>query len=367
MESTTNLNINNSSNINQNLNNKSNISTSKISNKSYVAIDFETATRNYNSACSIGLVEFCKDGALNKYDVTAEHYYLIQPPNNEYNQDNINIHKITPSDTINTPTFDVVWQQIKHFFNGDYIIIAQNANFDMSVLKACLQHYNLETYLPFTYWDSITIATYIVPHDVKKGLASLTAYFELSLSQHHNALCDARACAEICIICFEKMNTDSYYVKKDGTFKHYILKKLNADFLKLELKQKTNLNRRKPQQQHSRTNPFSKYQTTKPTDFTPNANADVDNMFYSKNVVVTGDIKGFSRDELFTYISKQGGIVKGSVTKSTDILIIGTQDLNLVGHGGVSNKEKKVRALNDGGMSIEILEENKFLDIASKN
>ncbi len=355
---------NTTSNINKNLNHKLNISPSKNSNISFVAIDFETATKNYNSACSIGLVEFSKDGVLNKYNVTSEHYFLIQPPNNEYNQDNINIHKITPSDTKASPTFDVVWQQIKHFFNGDYIVIAQNANFDMSVLKACLQHYHLETYLPFTYWDSISIATYIVPHDVKKGLASLTAYFELSLSQHHNALCDAKACAEICIICFEKMNTDSYYVKKDGTFKHYILKKLNTDFLKLELKQKININRRKTQQ--PRNNTFSKYQTVKPTDFTPNTDADMSNIFYSKNVVVTGDIKGFSRDELFTYISKQGGIVKGSVTKTTDILIIGTQDLNLVGHGGVSNKEKKVRALIDSGMSIEILDETSFLGIANK-
>ncbi len=353
-----------SSSINNNLSNNLTISQSKNSSKSFVAIDFETATKNYNSACSIGLVEFSKDSALNKYSVTSEHYYLIQPPNNEYNQDNINIHKITPADTINTPNFDVVWQQIKHFFNGDYIVIAQNANFDMSVLKACLQHYHLETYLPFIYWDSISIATYIVPHDVKKGLASLTAYFELSLSQHHNALCDAKACAEICMICFEKMNTDTYYVKKDGTFKHYILKKLNTDFLKLEIKQKTNFARRKTVQ--PKNNPFSKYQTSKPTDFTPNADADVNNIFYSKNVVVTGDVKGFSRDELFTYISKQGGIVKGSVTKTTDILIIGQQDLNLVGHGGVSNKEKKVRALNDGGMNIEILNEDRFLGIANK-
>ncbi len=341
----------------------SNLKNKPNSNKTFVAIDFETATRNYNSACSIGLVEFCKDGTSNKYNVTAEHYYLIQPPNNEYNQDNINIHKITPSDTINSPTFDVIWQEIKHFFNGDYIIIAQNANFDMSVLKACLQHYDLDTYLPFTYWDSISIATYIVPHDVKKGLASLTVYFELTLSQHHNALCDARACAEICIICFEKMNTDSYYIKKDGTFKHYILKKLNTDFLKLELKQNTNLNKRRTQQ--PRNNSFSKFQTSKPKNFTPNESADANNIFYSKNVVVTGDIKGFSRDELFSYISNQGGIVKGSVTKSTDILIIGTQDLNLVGAGGVSNKEKKVRALNDNGMSIEILDENAFLNIAT--
>ncbi len=322
-------------------------------NRTFVAIDFETATKHYNSACSIGIVLF------NSKEILEEQYFLIQPPNNEYNFDNINIHKITPEITKNSPTFDVVWEQIKHFFNGDHILIAQNANFDMSVLKSSLTHYNLE-FNEFTYWDSIQIATYIVPNDVRKGLASLTTYFNLNLTQHHNALCDARACAEICIICFDEMSKDSYYIKKDGDFKKYITKKLSSSFEALEFKQKFGQKReRKNQRKNDR---FANLRANA-NKFEQNLEADKGNPLFDKNIVVTGDISGYSREKLFNVLSKNGAIVKNGVTKQTDILIIGRQDKNLVGENGVSSKEKKARAFIDSGIDINIIKENELINI----
>ncbi len=324
-------------------------------NTTFVAIDFETATKHYNSACSIGIVLF------NRNEVLEEQYFLIQPPNNEYNRDNINIHKITPDITKDSPTFEVIWEKIKHYFNGDHILIAQNAQFDMSVLKASLNHYNLE-FKEFTYWDSIAIATYIVPNDVKKGLASLTNYFNITLTQHHNALCDARACAEICIICFGEMAKDSYYVKKDGDFKKYITKKLSSSFLALEAKQNFGFKREGKRQRK-----FDKFANTRANanKFEQNQDADKNNPLYNKNIVVTGDISGYSRENLFNILSKNGGIVKNGVTKQTDILIIGKQDKNLVGENGVSSKEKKARDFITKGINIKIITETDLLKLLS--
>lgn len=319
-------------------------------NKTFVAIDFETATRKYNSACSIGIVLFNKNSIINEY------YYLIKPPNNEYHKDNINIHKITPDDTKDEPTFDVIWNEIKELFNGEHIIIAQNANFDMSVLKSTLEDLNIE--LPeFTYWDSIKIATYIVPNDVKKGLASLTQYFNLALDTHHNALCDARACAEVCIICFNEMTKNSYYVKKDGNLKKYIEKKLDNSFSELEAKQI--FKSRKSKNKGFGKN-YKKFVNA--NNYQQNKNADKKNLFYNKNIAVTGDISGFSRNELFDVISNNGGIIKNSVTKQTDILIIGKQDLSLVGDNGKSSKEKKAISYISKGIDITILNEDKTLE-----
>ncbi len=322
-------------------------------NTTYVAIDFETATKHYNSACSIGIVLF------NSKEILEEKYFLIQPPNNEYNFDNINIHKITPEMTKNSPTFDIVWEEIKHYFTGEHILIAQNANFDMCVLKASLSHYNLE-FSEFTYWDSIHIATYIVPNDVRKGLASLTAYFNISLTQHHNALCDARACAEICIICFGEMAKDSYYVKKDGGFKKYIIKKLSSSFLALEFKQKFGAKRERKNQR--KTDRFANLRANA-NKFEQNLEADKDNPLYNKNIVVTGDVSGYSREKLFNVLSKNGAVVKNGVTKQTDILILGKQDKNLVGENGVSSKEKKVRDFIENGINIKIIKENELISI----
>lgn len=327
-------------------------------NKTFVAIDFETATKNYNSACSVGVVLF------NSRQILEEHYYLIQPPNNEYNKDNINIHKITPQDTENFPTFDGVWENIKHLFNGEHIVIAQNANFDMSVLKSSLNAYNLP-YNEFTYWDSIHIATFIVPDDVRKGLASLTAYFNIQLDNHHNALCDAKACAEICMICFNEMSKDNYYVKKDGNFKQYIVKKLSYSFSELEPTQNIGFKRQKKNNYKSNYKNKSSYydKFANASKFQQNLNADKNNPFYNKNIAVTGDISTYSREKLFEVISNNGGIVKNGVSKQTDILIIGKQDKSLIAENTISSKEKKAKAYISDGCNIELFDENKVLGI----
>ncbi len=325
----------------------------------FVAIDFETATRHYNSACSIGIVLF------NTEKIIEEKYFLIQPPNNEYNRDNINIHKITPKDTENSPTFDILWNEIKDFFTGEHILIAQNANFDMSVLKATLEHYNIDcNTFNFTYWDSIKIATYIVPNDVKKGLASLTTYFNISLTNHHNALCDARACAEICTICFGEMSKDSYFVKKDGNLKKYVTKKLDNNFKDLVVKQKLSFKGTSKKQR--KYGPFSNKRANA-NKFTPKENADKNNLFYNKVTVVTGDITGYSREHLFQVLSEKGALVKNNVSKQTDILILGKQDLRFIGKDGISSKEKKVRNYIAKGEKIELVTESELLDIISKS
>ncbi len=325
----------------------------------FVAIDFETATKNYNSACSIGLVVF------NNTEVIDEFYSLIQPPNNFYNDDNIKIHKITPQDTETAETFPAVYEKIKHYFNGDYIIIAQNAQFDMSVLKACMVHYSLEQ-PNFTYWDSIRIASFVTPKGIRKGLKSLTDFFEITLDNHHNALCDARACADICVKCFNQMSQDSYYIKKDGNFKKYILNKLDSQFVDLVLKQKLTSYRRNTNTKNSATKntPFTKFNSIKLSDYPPNENA-TNNKFKNKNIVITGDIPSLPRENLYSLLSNYGGVLKSSVTKKTDILIVGTQDKSLVGASGISTKEQKALQYINDDINIEIIREPEFKNILS--
>ena len=64
----------------------------------FVAIDFETATRNWDSACSVGLA------FVRGQEVVATFHQLIQPPGNRYDQGNIDIHGIYPEDTELAPT-----------------------------------------------------------------------------------------------------------------------------------------------------------------------------------------------------------------------------------------------------------------------
>ena len=73
----------------------------------YVAIDFETATSERYSICSVGIVTVTGGIIMEKY------FSLIQPPKNEYTNICVSIHGITPNNTINAPTFPEIYPEIK--------------------------------------------------------------------------------------------------------------------------------------------------------------------------------------------------------------------------------------------------------------
>ncbi len=51
-----------------------------------------------------------------------------------------------------------------------------------------------------------------------------------------------------------------------------------------------------------------------------------------------------------------------SVTKKTDILVVGQQDYRIVGADGMSSKQKKALTLLEKGHDIEILSETEFIN-----
>lgn len=156
-----------------------------LNNCEYITIDFETANKNYTSACSIGLV-----GARNG-KIVFEKYYLINPEE-EFETYNTLIHGITYEDVKNEKTFPELWPEIKELIDGN-ILFAHSALFDMSVLKSLLEKYNL----PFptikigctlrlsriAFKDSLT----------SFKLSTISTYLEVN-HNHHNAISDASIC-----------------------------------------------------------------------------------------------------------------------------------------------------------------------------
>ena len=117
----------------------------------FVAIDFETASGNPNSACSVGLA------FVVGLEVVATTHRLIKPPGNKYEWGNVRVHGIRPRDTVNAPDFLTVWQELHPMLVGK-ALIAHNARFDMSVIKASLAAYGdsyVQQYADFKYVDSI--------------------------------------------------------------------------------------------------------------------------------------------------------------------------------------------------------------------
>lgn len=147
----------------------------------FTALDFETASGYRNSICQVGLVRM-ENGILVK-----EINILVQPPDNYYWSRFTDIHGITAKDTANALTFAQVWCQIAPYIENQNVIAHNGFGFDFPVLDKTLEYYNLPT--P----NYNKICTYRI---YKSNLATLCREYNIPLN-HHDALSDARACADL--------------------------------------------------------------------------------------------------------------------------------------------------------------------------
>lgn len=306
-------------------------------NPDFIAIDFEIANNKMNSACSLGMT-FIKNN-----QIVNEKYYLIQPPTLHFDPETIKIHGLTSDDVRDAKKFNEIWEEIKPYFIGS-TIIAHNAHFDMSVLHSCLTYYSLE--LPeFEYIDSIEVSSFAVPGYVRRSLKERTAYFNIEIENHHNALSDARACALIVTASLKLMKMNSL-----------------EDFCKIYKRVSKNQFLNIKPQTHFRMN--AKYNNIKISDITPTVEMiNVNHPLFMKNIVFTGDLRTFEREEAIQKAVNAGGIVKSGVSSKTDFLVVGLQDKSLVGKRGISTKEKKANELIEKGKEIKIINEREFLSL----
>lgn len=312
----------------------------------FVAIDFETATSDPNSACAVGLA------FVVGLEVVATTHRLIQPPGNQYAQGNIHVHGIYPEDTEHAPDFLTVWQELHPMLAGR-ALIAHNARFDMSVIKASLAAYGdpyVQQYADFKYIDSIAMARDLVPG--RKNLAACAQCLGVELSHHHNAECDAVACAQIAITCIKAnhcLNLGEFCFSQP----HIRIQELSD--LVLPVRTPTPV----PRGRNPRSGPKYHPKEIRPqvTFFDPN------HPFYQKSLVFTGELS-IDRREAMQRAVNVGAIIKTAVSRKTDFLVVGRQYNGPGGTATVSNKEEKARAiLAEGKSRLRLLSEREFLHL----
>ncbi len=160
-----------------------------IVDESFTAIDFETAQPGPHSICQVGLVR------VEKGEIVAQIEQLVKPPKNYYAYKNIEVHGIKPVDTEDAPTFDIVWHDIKHFII-DQVVVAHSIQFDAGCLRSTLSFYD-EVQPDFE--ERCTRMIY------RRGLAYLSKKYKIPLN-HHNALSDAHACAQLYLKHLKRMS-----------------------------------------------------------------------------------------------------------------------------------------------------------------
>jgi DNA polymerase III subunit epsilon len=152
----------------------------------FLAIDFETANHRPDSACAVGLVRIV-NGVIAKKAV-----HLIRPPTREFVF--TYIHGLSWRDVAQQEDFGGLWPKIEPLFSGAEFLAAHNASFDKRVLAACCATYGLP--MPRqTFQCTVQVARRtwgIYPTKLSNVCESLN--IELN---HHEALSDAMACAQI--------------------------------------------------------------------------------------------------------------------------------------------------------------------------
>ncbi len=163
----------------------------------FTAIDFETANEQRSSACAIGIV-CIEDGVI-----TEQEYHLIKPPGLYFNHFNTAIHGIRKADVIDKPNFAELWPSIRHYFEH-YIVVAHNASFDMSVLRASLDYYDIP-YPNLSFGCTLMMARRQWP-EMSHRLNDVAAMLDIDFL-HHHALEDAEACARIAMHILDQNNS----------------------------------------------------------------------------------------------------------------------------------------------------------------
>jgi DNA polymerase-3 subunit epsilon len=154
----------------------------------FAAIDFETASGARASACSLGIA------VVEGGEIVARREWLIRPPSLYFNPFNIAVHGITPEMVEDAPEFDALWPEMERAIGGR-ALVAHNAAFDMSVLRATLTHYDVWCE-KMEFVCSVALARKCWPELPRHSLDALAREFGIEF-RHHNAEEDAVAAAKV--------------------------------------------------------------------------------------------------------------------------------------------------------------------------
>lgn len=307
-------------------------------------MDFETANSSRASACAIGLTEV-KGGVISR-----SKSLLFRPPPgfDEFNGWNIAIHGITPLMVAHEPRFAEVWEEISDFI-GQNTIVAHNASFDLSVLRATLSASGLD-------WPEYSYACTMV---MSRQMFDLTSHGLSYVAQkigipwdeekHHDALYDSQICADIAV----SMST----LKEQQTLPGLL------DSLGLSMGELYRDGWQTCRSTRYRANELGPNRIKlSAREVEINSEADMSHPLYGKQVVFTGALHSMSRNDAWIEIAKIGAIPTENVTKETNVIVVGQQDLSKLKLGNNQSKKfVKAEKLKARGQDIEVIDERDFL------
>jgi DNA polymerase-3 subunit epsilon len=164
--------------------------TQALSALNFTAIDFETANERRASACAVGVVRVQGGQIVESFQT------LLRPRELRVDWRNYQVHGIAEAQLHDAPSIADVWEDLLPYLHRQPVA-AHNSAFDVSVLEHSLRDFGMPV-PPFHCLCSVKLAKVAWPHLERHKLDHVAAHFGIPLN-HHDALSDARACAEITV------------------------------------------------------------------------------------------------------------------------------------------------------------------------
>ncbi|HEY8364774.1 MAG TPA: PolC-type DNA polymerase III, partial [Haloplasmataceae bacterium] len=177
-----------------------------LSTATYVILDIETTGLSVNFD---DIIEISAIKMQNNLEIAS--FSEFCNPHRKLSQFTTNFTKITDSDLVSAREIPDVLQDFKEFC-GDAILVAHNADFDISHIKHAYDKYGLgECNNPVI--DTLEYARNRYGNELKTfNLKSLSKLLKVNLVQHHRAIYDTKALADIFIELLKDM--DKLGIKK---------------------------------------------------------------------------------------------------------------------------------------------------------
>lgn len=158
--------------------------------RTFCALDFETANGSRASVCSVGLVRIDETAGQATDAISG----LVTPhrDHSAFLPGNIRVHGIT-ADMVRearAPEWPSVLHQIREFVGTD-LVVAHNAPFERSVLRAASAAYGLPD-PGFDMVCTVKLSRALLPGLSSHKLPVVAAHLGVLAGNHHDALADAR-------------------------------------------------------------------------------------------------------------------------------------------------------------------------------
>ena len=294
----------------------------------FLSIDFETA--NYRQdPCAVGIALF-KNG-----NVAWEEYTLLNPKS-RFDQACVNVHGITSKDVLNAPLFPVFFEKLQPLIKH-YPVVAHGAQVERSVLAKSCERFGLD--MPKTsFYCTSRLYQYNYKDLGHYTLDFLCSHCGIEL-EHHNALSDALGCGQLMLRLLDDESTSIFPLdsSRESSSAGYFA------------------------QSYPKTpvNVLSNY-------IMPDVSFDSCQIEICGNTfVITGDIDGYSREEICKEIEAKGGSVKSAPSRKTNYVAVGLLDPDVVSDKVThkSGKILKAEACRDAGCGLKIVRLTQLIDV----